>query len=322
MRTVGTYGATHDAGYRRTAARIGMTMLIMLVLFYGLNFVADLVFEMLPIHTDAVSEAVASELLDSAAYLLSFMLPVLFLRILTPAHERAVMPLSPKLPRRLWPRLLASLSVIYTFATANEVVLEWLGLAPSTSDFQLVQGLSPYAAVLLYISSVIVPAFCEEFLFRGAVLTALLPYGKTAAVLGSALMFGLMHQSAEQLLYTTAAGVVLALLVLESGSIWSAVLVHALNNLFAVAQSIISAQMGKEETLVICVLELLVIGGGLLCLVYLVAVGRRGEDALRCRCERPRRPLKDFFTLPMLAYTALCVGQIILMIALNKYFGI
>lgn len=314
--------ATNDASYRRTVTRIGITMLIMLVLFYGLNWATDLVCHAMLIHVDAVSNAVVRELFDSAAYLLSFMLPVLFLRMMTPVPERGIMPLSPKLPRRMWPRLLAGLAMIYTCATANAVVLEWLGLAPSNSNFQLVEGMPPYTAVLLYLSSVIVPAFCEEFLFRGAVLASLMPYGKTTAVLGSALLFGLMHQSADQFLYTTAAGVVLGLLVFESGSIWSAVLLHAFNNLFAVAQSILHAQMGNGATLVICVLELLVIGGGLLCLVYLVAVGRRDKDAIHCVCERPMRPIRGFFTLPMVAYTVLCVGQMILMIVLTKHLGI
>lgn len=307
-----------DASYRRVTARIGITMLIMLALFYGLNELADGLCDVMLIHADATSEAVVREVLDSAAYLLSFMLPVLFLRMMTPISERVVMPTSPKLPPRLWLLLPAGLAIIYIASMTNSIILEWLGLSSSGSGFQLIEGMKPYEAVLLYLASVLVPAFCEEFLFRGAVLGALLPYGKTTAVLGSALLFGFMHQSADQFFYTTAAGVVLALLVLNSGSIWVAVLLHMFNNLFTVVQNVLYAQMGREATLLICILELVVIGGGLVSLIVLIAAGKWEKDALTAGTERPSYPLKGFFTLPMTVYIALCVLHMVLVIILIK----
>lgn len=310
-----------DISYRRTTMRLGLTMLIMLVLFYATDWIADVVCDIMLFHADIATDAVVRELLDSAAYLLSFMLPVLFLRIMTPASERGVLPMSPRLSRRLWLLLPAGLSVIYTLATANAVLLGWLGLSGSPSELHWYAGMELYEGVLLFLASVLVPAFCEEFLFRGAVFSALLPYGKTTAVLGSALLFGLMHQSADQWLYTTAAGVVLAWLVLESGSIWGSVLLHMFNNLFAIIQSILYEQMGPTAILWICVLELLVIGGGLLCIVYLLTHGSHDRNVWTGRTEQPSRPIKGFFTLPMAVYAVLCVGQMILMIVLTKRFG-
>ncbi len=322
MRGLWKHQGEKDAAYRRATARVGTTMLIMLALFYGLNGVADWLSEVLLIRADAVTNAVVYELLDDGAYLLSFMLPVLFLRIMTPASERAIMPTSPRLPRRLWLLLPAGLAIIYVAATTNTLILKWLGVSSSSSGFQLIEGMEAYEGVLLYLASVLVPAFCEEFLFRGAVLGTLLPYGKTTAVLGSALLFGLMHQNAEQFLYTSVAGVVLAWLVLESGSIWSSVLLHLFNNLFAIIQSILYRQMGEAAVLLNCVIELLVIGGGLLCLVYLVAHERYNGGTLRGGGQRPDHPVRGFFTLPMLLYTVLCAGQMVLMIILVKHLGI
>lgn len=307
-----------DASYRRATTRIALTMLVMLTLFYGLNWTADLLCDVMLLHADAVSEAVAREMFDSAAYLLSFMLPVLFLRMMTPVSERTTMPTSPKLPRRLWLLLPAGLAIIYVCAITNSVFLGWIGLSPSNSGFQWTEGMAAHEAILFYLASVLVPAFCEEFLFRGAVLAALLPYSKTTAVLGSAFLFGLMHQNAGQLFYTIAAGVVLALLVLNSGSIWVAVLLHMFNNLFNVAQNVLRAQMGSRATLPICILELVVIGGGLAALVWLIVRGEWKTDALTVGAEQPSRPAKGFFTPPMIVYVALCVLHMIFMLILTK----
>lgn len=302
-----------DHSYRRTTARLGLAMLFMLLLFEGLHKAADHISKSLQ-YQDEIAKAVVEQLLDGAAYLLAFMLPVLLLRIITPPRERCVLPLSPRLPRRLWLILPAGLSVIYTAATMNGVLLDWLGLSAPSTGVQWVEGMPLYEGVLLFLTSALIPAFCEELLFRGAALSALLPYGKTTAILGSALLFSLMHQTANQLFYTAVAGVVLACVVIESGSIWAAVLLHMMNNSFAIAQSILYEQLGSAATIPICIAEVVVIGGGLLCLVYLVATKQPEAQASQCTDEQPSHPVKGFFTLPMLIYTVLGVGPMLLLL--------
>lgn len=308
--------AEQDRPYRRTTARLGLVMLFMLLLFYGLNEAAGRIAGVLQYNSE-ITEAVVERLLEGAAYLLSFMLPVLLLRLITPPSERCVMPLAPRLPRRLWLLLPAGLGVIYTAATVNAVLLDWLGLSASSSGIQWIEGMALYEGVLLFLASVLIPAFCEELLFRGAVLSALRPYGKTTAILGSALLFALMHQTVDQLFYTAVAGVVLACLVLESGSIWAAVLLHMMNNLFAIAQSILYEQLGSAATVWICIGEVVVIGGGLLCLIYLIATKPREARVPYDTQERLSQPVKGFFTPPMIVYATLCALQMVVLLVLT-----
>ena len=302
-----------DRPYRRTTARLGLAMLFMLLLFEGLNRAADLIGKSLQ-YQDEIAKAVTQQLMDGAAYLLAFLLPVLLLHIITPPRERCVLPLSPRLPRRLWLILPAGLGVIYTAAMMNGILLDWLGLSAPAAGVQWVEGMPLYEGVLLFLASALIPAFCEELLFRGAALSALLPYGKTTAILGSALLFSLMHQTAQQLFYTAVAGVVLAYVVIESGSIWAAVLLHMMNNSFSIAQGILYEQLGGAATIPICIAEVAVIGGGLLCLVYLVATKQPNAQALQCADEQPSHPVKGFFTLPMLLYAVLGVGPMLLLL--------
>ena len=77
---------------------------------------------------------------------------------------------------------------------------------------------------------------CEEFLFRGYlawVAGLLLPFPVAPAV--QAVVFGICHayQGPRGIVLTTFAGAFLTAVVLVSGSLWPAVLIHALMDLYA-----------------------------------------------------------------------------------------
>lgn len=89
--------------------------------------------------------------------------------------------------------------------------------------------------VLGLFAMVIVAPFVEELIFRGFLLSGLCDaFKKWGAALLSGLAFSLMHMNPEQTVYQFFLGVVCALAALESGSILSAMAVHATSNLLAV----------------------------------------------------------------------------------------
>jgi sodium transport system permease protein len=96
-------------------------------------------------------------------------------------------------------------------------------------DFEReLNGLSP---VLVVLTLGLIPAFVEEWFFRGFVLSGLRSgLGKLPAVLIVALAFGLNHYSAHRIVQTTALGLLLGMLAVQYRSIWPAVLAHALHN--------------------------------------------------------------------------------------------
>jgi len=98
---------------------------------------------------------------------------------------------------------------------------------------RLIMGERPFALTLLLIA--VLPALCEELLFRGALMGMLRGVlGDRGRVILVAVLFGLLHLSLARLLPTAALGVVLGLLVVWTGSLWPAVLAHGLNNALAV----------------------------------------------------------------------------------------
>ena len=87
---------------------------------------------------------------------------------------------------------------------------------------------SPIAASL--VTAALIPAFVEEFVFRGVILSDLKENGIKKAALLSGFFFGLMHMDPQQFVYAFLIGVAFAYLVYYTGSIFSSVLAHFVIN--------------------------------------------------------------------------------------------
>jgi len=87
-----------------------------------------------------------------------------------------------------------------------------------------------YAAICL------LPALCEEALFRGVALSGLRrSIGAPAALVVTALLFGLIHVLPLRILLTFVLGLWFGALVLATRSLWPAVFAHLANNAMALA---------------------------------------------------------------------------------------
>ncbi|MDX2021193.1 MAG: ABC transporter permease subunit/CPBP intramembrane protease [Deltaproteobacteria bacterium] len=111
------------------------------------------------------------------------------------------------------------------------LLTQWVappGPEVTTSLRTMLNSLSPPLALFLF---ALTPAVCEEALFRGLLLRALLNrFPPALAIVTVSLLFGIFHFSADRLLPTATLGILLALLAWRSGSLWPSMLVHALNN--------------------------------------------------------------------------------------------
>ena len=75
----------------------------------------------------------------------------------------------------------------------------------------------------------VLPAVLEEMLFRGYILRVLRPYGGRFAIVTSSLLFGLMHGNILQIPFAFLVGLACGWLVLRTGRVWPAMLLHFLN---------------------------------------------------------------------------------------------
>ena len=96
--------------------------------------------------------------------------------------------------------------------------------------------------VALIAGSAILPAVCEESLFRGAILGALDHKGPRRAILLTAMMFMLMHSSVAGMPAELISGLVLGLVVVLSGSVFTGIVYHTVHNAMAIMMSNLSLE--------------------------------------------------------------------------------
>lgn len=135
----------------------------------------------------------------------------------------------------------------------------------------------------------IVPAVSEEFLFRGAVMGALKPYGQGFAIVMSSVIFGLIHGNLGQIPFAIAGGMFFAYLAVYSGSLIPSIILHGLNNLLSVILDITMCVYDESITYAI-----LIAYYAIFCVVAIVAfvmLAKRDKDIMQF--ERPESKITD-----------------------------
>ncbi len=323
---------SHEQNFLSVIKRIAIAMLIFVglvnVLMGGAQMVQIVLSELFP-NSDLVY--VLTDLLYSFAYCATFILPVFFYYLISGKKPTEPLSLLPTFPEKH--AILKVLSVIFigmSLVMATAYLNSALVPPIDFGDLLYGDGMEkPYMIVLTFISTAIVPAFVEELLFRGMIYKNLRPYGRSGAIVISALLFGLMHQNAAQLFYATAAGIVLAVAYELTGSFWSCVLLHFFNNYFAVLQQIWATKYSEEKASLLIVLsELCLFFLGLIFAVLWLRMKKK-EDAAESVNDRAffgkfekAKPqiqtvngkvmVKGFFNPFMIAFLVLAFGQMIL----------
>ena len=88
------------------------------------------------------------------------------------------------------------------------------------------------------ISTAVVPAVFEEFFFRGAIYGGIKrARGARSAIIWTSILFGMFHMNIQQFLYAAVLGVVFGIFREITGSMWTGMLCHFVNNALAVVDS-------------------------------------------------------------------------------------
>ncbi|NMA86419.1 MAG: CPBP family intramembrane metalloprotease [Tissierellia bacterium] len=79
------------------------------------------------------------------------------------------------------------------------------------------------------------PGICEEIMFRGLVLNAYKSLGNKKAIIYSAILFGIFHFNAQNLLGPIYLGIILGIIYIKTNSIYPSIIGHTTNNTIALA---------------------------------------------------------------------------------------
>lgn len=314
--------------YSVVCSKIGLAMLLFYAFFTLSTFGVAIFSSVLGRFINPFTADIIYEILLAIVYFLSFSAGAFILRKITKDMPTA-RPIytSFNLSKYFVLLIIAIIAVNYTLAFLNSILVTSIvpsfgtGVATQGADLE---GKSITQTVILFIISIVstavVPAICEEYLFRGAVLPNLLPFGQTTAIIGSAFLFGLMHQNPMQMLYTTLMGIVLGYVYVKTKSIWACMIIHFVNNLITVFEEYLPHFTNSEW--VVALMNLIIIIAGSISLALILfkrdkepsidengsfgVVYDRGMDVDEYELTRKER-VKSFFAPTMIIYTAISV---------------
>lgn len=236
--------------------RIGISLLMFVALFYITNSVASVLeavaYELI---ADVTYAEITAVLIYSVAYFLSFMLPAALFKLISRSKPYRKVKLNIRFSKNSVLTVFAGIATVRAAVFINAILVQSISGGYAVSD----DSPTVYGLILNVIYIALVPAICEEFLFRGVFLENMLPYGKVGAIIGSAILFGIMHQNAAQLFYAMVAGIIFAVVYVRTGSLWTGMLIHFLNNTLSVIDDFVLAKWGQMTYSVFYAVEMILI---------------------------------------------------------------
>lgn len=147
-----------------------------------------------------------------------------------------------------------------SFWLINMVFATGLVLSLMEFGFEPIVAIEPPRIFQEYLGYLVVLAIfagiCEEVLFRGTIMPSMEKGGIVPAILFSSLLFAMLHGSLLNLVSTFTLGVVMAVVVIKSGSLWGGIIYHMLNNFIAATYLYIAGQAETAAATEVSIQEL------------------------------------------------------------------
>lgn len=280
---------TTDRHYGRTLATVLLSASLCLALIFSLDFIYALLRQPLlalveaidpsPQNDIAVRETVsmlASLILSALATLLPALLPCIFCgrtrkKVCASPAKRPGVNVFAYIPFAIGAGYIASLASNVLFGFTDRFTETAVETLPSS-----VPGI-----ILYFVYVAVLPAITEEILFRGAIMGALMPYGKTQALIISSVLFGLAHVNPMQAIFAAVLGIIIGELYAQTGSIWWGSLIHFLNNAISVALSYLLQIYGEDDIIVLGISGIIIYALIIFATIYGIASFARYKKSKR-----------------------------------------
>ncbi len=155
---------------------------------------------------------------------------------------------------------------------------------------------------LFAFSMIVPPAIIEEFTMRAVTMQPLRKYGDKFAIVMTALVFGLMHRNAVQGIFAFIAGIIFGYLTISTKSIWTSVIVHALNNGYYVFINVLNTKNSELANEIHFIAVIVIFAIGIICSIFFVKNKKRQK--LTCNTQRiisvKEKTSRFIFSIPMI----------------------
>ena len=176
---------------------------------------------------------------------------------------------------------IASFIMLYPIITCIDNLLIYHGVKISELSYDL----STKNYFISLISLVVLPAVCEELLFRGIIFRGLKQGGKTFSIIITGIMFSIFHMSITQSVYPLLMGILLSLVMYQEDNIYYPILIHIINNFLSLTLSYFGISLVFNHwtyILLACVLAIVFIT----LVLTLSIIGNRGSKKTKISTEQ------------------------------------
>jgi len=209
--------------YSKIALWLGLSYIITIVV----SIILSVVFKSLTDSSDPVIDENIANMIVSFApmYVICFPLIILILsRMKKTALEKTKLGAG---------RIFSLTSMVFPIILAGNIIGTFLSgvLSSGKAENSIVEMVTAFNPLAILIGSFIGPIF-EEIVFRKMIIDRTVRYGEKAAILFSALCFGMYHMNLFQFFYTFGFGLILGYIYVRSGDVKLPIILHiAINSL-------------------------------------------------------------------------------------------
>lgn len=118
------------------------------------------------------------------------------------------------------------------------------GFQLTSPDVPMPDGIA--GMFLSFVRVVVVAAMAEELALRGYIMGNLKKYGDAFAIGISSVVFALMHGNLVQAPFALIAGFAIGYFTVKTGTLWTGVAIHGLNNFISILVSYIMEYLGED----------------------------------------------------------------------------
>lgn len=225
---------------RKTSSGLGIFVFSYFIIMIALSAALGTVISIISPYSDLLSKSTPLFLLDIFISAFAAFIPSLFYFLFSGTSISDTIKVKYVKLNTLIPLVALGLGVAMFSNTVSGIVESNFSIFGLQNEVSFSQPTNSVLEKVLYIIAVsLVPALAEEFAFRGVVMGTLRKYGDAFAIISSSVVFGVMHGNISQIPFAFILGLVLAFADCKTNSIVPSIIIHFLNNLYAVIMDIL-----------------------------------------------------------------------------------
>ncbi len=231
---------------KRTANSVGLGLIVFFAVAFIISEIVGIIFGIFKIDAEILNQGVFFQVFNLVLTFVGFTVASLIIAVTQKTKISKLASFGRPKKGKFLPAVMLGIGLCYVGNIINAIIASYLPdfLYENYSLPQSEKGV--FAIILSVIATAVFPALLEELTFRGVIMGSLLKFGKPFAIFTSSLLFALVHGNMTQIPFAFVAGLACGYAVTETGSIWTGIVIHFLNNFLAVVLDYVGVYFGDN----------------------------------------------------------------------------